>query len=123
MKTIITLFFIAVIFSFSLSAKAYAGECNNLAKKALFYGRLTNKLFDKIGDMTPKPKDNILALESIVNVMREKATQKLNAAEVCYAKKYANGDKIKNSYAPLEKAIVYFKNNDVPFETFKLNLN
>ena len=121
--TLSFLIFVAVIFSVSLSTKTYAGECSNLAKKSMFYSHLTVKLHHKINNMSPfyVPKDDKEAFEGIINVLIGKATQTLNAAAVCYAKKYANGDRILNSYSPLQKAIAYYENHNVPLDTFKIN--
>ncbi len=114
--TLSFLIFVAVIFSVSLSTKTYAGECSNLAKKSMFYSHLTVKLDRKImwGNADKE------AFEGIINVLIGKATQTLNAAAVCYAKKYANGDRMLNSYSPLQKAIAYYENHDVPLDTFKI---
>ena len=118
--TLSFLIFVAVIFSVSLSAstKTYAGECSNLAKKSMFYSHLTLKLSNKI--INASAKDDKEAFESIANVLIGKATQTLNAAEVCYAKKYVNGDRMLNSYSPLQKAIAYYKNNYVSSDTYKI---
>jgi hypothetical protein len=117
--TLSFLIFVAVIFSVSLSTKTYAGECSNLAKKSMFYSHLTVKLHHKIMFMWTATADKE-AFRGIVNVLIGKATQTLNAAEVCYAKKYANGDRMLNSYSPLQKAIAYYENHDVPLDTFKI---
>ena len=125
MKKIFTLsflIFVAVIFLVSLSTKTYAGECSNLAKKSMFYSHLTVKLNRKINNILfSSPKNDKEAFEGIINVLIGEATQTLNAAAVCYAKKYANGDRIPNNYSPLQKAIAYYKKNNVPFDTFKIN--
>ena len=116
--TLSFLIFVAVIFSVSLSTKTYAGECSNLAKKSMFYSHLTVKLHHKIMWTGTADKE---AFRGIVNVLIGKATQTLNAAAVCYAKKYANGDRILISYSPLQKAIAYYKRNGVQSDTFKIN--
>ena len=116
--TLSFLIFVAVIFSVSLSTKTYAGECSNLAKKSMFYSHLAVKLHHKIMWTVIAHKE---AFKGIVNVLIGEATQTLNAAEVCYAKKYANGDRILNSYSPLQKAIAYYKRNGVRSDTFKIN--
>ena len=119
--TLSFLIFVAVIFSVSLSTKTYAGECSNLAKKSMFYSHLAVKLWNKTFSISPSYVAEKEAFKGIVNVFIGKATQTLNAAEVCYAKKYANGDRMLNSYSPLQKAIFYYENNNVPLDTFKIN--